>query len=101
MKELPMIEKGMIIIVEKGYKIKSTEFKVKHGALDYGTCEISDDKRYALFKPIVSDKEIVNSASIVIHLNIFPVYCGLSSVEIGLGHTVLSKFLFMLVQYSV
>ena len=59
MKELPMIEKGMIIIVEKGYKIKSTEFKVKHGALDYGTCEISDDKRYALFKPIVSDKEIV------------------------------------------
>ena len=59
MKELPMIEKGMIIIVEKGYKIKSTKFKVKQGGLDYGTCEISDDRRYAQFKPIVPDKEIV------------------------------------------
>jgi hypothetical protein len=57
MKELPMIEEGMIIITEKGYKIKSTEFNVKSGGLDYGTCKLSKDKKYALFKPIVPDKK--------------------------------------------
>lgn len=57
--ELPMIEKGMVIITDKGYKIKSTKINVKCGGLDYGTCELSDDKKYALFKPIVPDKEDV------------------------------------------
>jgi len=57
MRELPMIEKGMIIITDKGYKIKSTEFNVKSGGLDYGTCKLSEDKKYASFKPIVSGKD--------------------------------------------
>jgi hypothetical protein len=57
MKELPLIEKGMIIITDKSYKIKSNEFNVKSGGLDYGTCEISKDKRSVTFKPIVTGED--------------------------------------------